>query len=119
MWCTYCLKELPVLEKIQQVIGKSRIEVVAVNIDRNRSDYVAMRRQLKNFQFTMTRDDRQTISNLYGANALPYLLMIGKDGRVAYLHKGYSEELLDGFVTEINELLDEPEVSSAPQAAGG
>lgn len=118
-WCTYCLKELPVLEKIQQVIGKSRIEVIAVNIDRDRGDYLAMRRQLKNFQFTMTRDDRQTISNLYGANALPYLLMIGKDGRIAYLHKGYSEELLDGFVTEINELLEEPEVSSAPQAASG
>jgi thiol-disulfide isomerase/thioredoxin len=70
-WCTYCLKELPVLEKIQQVVGKPRIEVIAVNIDRDRGDYLAMRRQLKNFQFTMTRDDRQVVANLYGAHALP------------------------------------------------
>jgi thiol-disulfide isomerase/thioredoxin len=118
-WCTYCLKELPVLEKIQQVVGKSRIEVIAVNIDRDRGDYLAMRRQLKNFQFTMTRDDRQAVANLYGAHALPYLLMIGKDGRVAHLYKGYSEEMLDSFVTEINALLDEPEESTATQAAGG
>jgi thiol-disulfide isomerase/thioredoxin len=118
-WCTYCLKELPVLEKVQQVVGKSRIEVVAVNIDRDRGDYLAMRRQLKNFQFTMTRDDRQAVAKLYGANALPFLLMISKDGRVAHLYKGYSEEMLDGFVDEINGLLDEPEESATTQAAGG
>jgi thiol-disulfide isomerase/thioredoxin len=112
-WCPYCLKELPVLEKIQQVIGKSRMEVIAVNIDRNRSDFLAMQRQLKNFQFTMARNEHQATIDLYGAHALPYLLMVSKEGRVAYLHKGYSEKLLDGFVTEINTLLDEPVVPAS------
>ena len=118
-WCPYCLKELPVLEKIQQVIGKSRIEVIAVNIDRNRSDFLAMRRQLKNFQFTMARDEHRAVADLYGANALPYLLMVSKAGRVAYLHEGYSEKLLDGFVAEINELLDEPVGLTSPPATEG
>ncbi len=118
-WCPYCLKELPVLEKVQQVIGKSRIEVIAVNIDRDRGAFLSMRRQLKNFQFTMARDEYHASADAYGADALPYLLMINKAGRVAHVYKGYSEELLDGFVTEINALLDEPEISTTSQAAGG
>lgn len=30
-WCPYCLKELPILENIQNLAGKDRIEVIAIN----------------------------------------------------------------------------------------
>ena len=118
-WCTYCLKELPVLEKIQRVLGKERIEVIAVNIDRNRSNFLAMRRQLRNFEFTMARDERQAVADQYGANLLPFLVMVDKSGHVAYVHTGYSEKQLDGFVEEINGLLDESGKSESARAAGG
>jgi thiol-disulfide isomerase/thioredoxin len=118
-WCTYCIQELPVLEKLQQVVGKSRIEVIAVNIDRNRSDFLAMRRQLKNFQFTMVRDEYRKAADLYVVDGLPFLLTVSKTGRVSYLHKGYSEKALNGFVAEINALLDEPEVGTTAPAVGG
>ena len=78
-----------------------------MNIDRNRSDFLAMQRQLKNFQITMVRGEHGAVADLYGAHALPYLLMVDKAGPIARTHKGYSEKLLDGFVTEINALLDE------------
>ena len=58
-WCGYCLKELPVLEKIQRVLGKDRIEVIAINIDKDRGDYLKMKRQLKKFELTMARDENQ------------------------------------------------------------
>src|SRR3954468_6422194 len=96
-WCGYCLKELPVLEKVQRVLGKDRIEVIAVNIDRDRNAFLKMRRQLRNFEFTMARDETHAAANQYGANLLPFLVMIDKTGRVAYVHTGYSEEQLDGF----------------------
>jgi len=118
-WCAYCLKELPVLEKVQRVLGKERIEVIAVNIDRNRSDFLAMRRQLRNFEFTMARDESHAAADQYGANLLPFLVMIDRTGRVAYVHTGYSEKQLDGFVDEINGLLDESAASEATRAAGG
>ena len=112
-------EELPALEKIQQVIGKSQVEVIAVNIDRNRSDFLAMQRQLKNFEFTMARDEHRAAADLYAVDGLPYLLMVNESGHTAYLHKGYSEKALDGFVAEINSLLDEPEVQTPAPAAGG
>lgn len=115
-WCTYCLKELPVLEKIQRVLGKDRIEVIAVNIDADRDAYLKMRRKLRNFEFTMARDEKKSAATAYGANALPFMVMIDKTGHVAYVHIGYSEEALDGFVEEINGLLDAPAANSV---AGG
>ncbi|MFI4970616.1 MAG: TlpA disulfide reductase family protein, partial [Lysobacterales bacterium] len=39
-WCGYCLKELPILENLQRRLGKARIEVVAINTDKNRVDYI-------------------------------------------------------------------------------
>ncbi|MGH8171923.1 MAG: TlpA family protein disulfide reductase [Rhodanobacteraceae bacterium] len=117
-WCTYCIKELPVLEKVQRVLGKDRIEVIAVNIDRNRSDFMKMRRQLRNFEFTMARDEAHTAAKEYGANLLPFLVMVDKTGHVAYVHTGYSEEQLDGFVEEINGLLDESAEAAARRAGG-
>jgi thiol-disulfide isomerase/thioredoxin len=107
-WCPFCLHELPVLEKIQRVIGKSQIEVIAINTDRNRSNYLSMRRQLKDFEFTMARDEHGDVFRSYAAKGLPYLLMVSKTGHVAYVHAGYSEKALNGFVDEVNSLLSEP-----------
>ena len=38
-WCPYCLKELPILENIQNVAGKQRVEVIAVNWKEDRETY--------------------------------------------------------------------------------
>jgi thiol-disulfide isomerase/thioredoxin len=115
-WCGYCLKELPVLEKIQRVLGKDRIEVIAINIDKNRGDYLKMKRQLKAFELTMARDENHTAADQYGANALPFLVMVDKSGRVAHTWKGYPESKLELIVEQINGLLDE---AAEAEAAGG
>ncbi|MET0230871.1 MAG: TlpA disulfide reductase family protein [Rhodanobacteraceae bacterium] len=115
-WCGYCIKELPVLEKIQRVLGKDRIEVIAINIDRDRGDYLRMKRQLRDFELTMARDEKHASADEYGANALPFLVMVDKSGRVAHTWKGYPETKLDLIVEQINGLLDEP---AEARAAGG
>jgi thiol-disulfide isomerase/thioredoxin len=107
-WCGYCLKELPILENLQRRLGKERIEVVAINIDKDRADYLAMRRRLKGFELTMTEDDRkQSVASAYGVSNLPHLVLIDKAGHLARVHVGYAESMLGGFVEEINTLLDE------------
>ena len=117
-WCGYCLKELPVLENLQRRVGKSRIVVVAINTDKDRAKYVAMRRRLKDFQLTMTADERGgEVARPYAVTGLPYIVMIDKAGRVAHVHVGYAEKALGGFVDEINALLEAPE--RAPAATGG
>jgi thiol-disulfide isomerase/thioredoxin len=115
-WCGWCLKELPVLEKIQRVIGKDRIQVIAVNIDKDRGDYLKMKRQLKDFEFKMARDENHTTADDYGVDGLPFLVMVDKSGRTAHTWKGYPSKKLDVIVEQINGLLDEP---AETKAAGG
>lgn len=107
-WCGYCLKELPILENMQRKLGKDRIAIVAINTDKERSDYLAMRRRMKDFTMTMTEDRRDgSIAKRYGVTSYPHLLMLDKQGLVAFTHHGYSEKSLPGIVEQINELLEE------------
>ncbi len=107
-WCGYCLKELPVLESVQRRLGKDKIAVVAINSDKDRSDYLAMRRRMKDFTMTMTEDRRDgSIAKRYGVTGYPHLVMVDKEGLVAFSHRGYSEKSLPKIVEEINTLLDE------------
>ncbi|MEZ5462506.1 MAG: TlpA disulfide reductase family protein [Dokdonella sp.] len=107
-WCGYCLKELPVLENVQRKLGPDRVAVVAINTDTDQDKYRAMRRKMKDFQLTMTVDrGNPDVSAAYGVSGLPHMLMIDKQGKVAFTHIGYSDEMLPRIVDEINELLEE------------
>jgi len=107
-WCGYCLKELPVLENVQRTLGADSIAVIAINTDKDYDKYRAMRRKMKDFELTMTEDRGDPdVSAAYGVSGLPHMLMIDKEGKVAFTHVGYSEQMLPQIVDEINELLEE------------
>jgi thiol-disulfide isomerase/thioredoxin len=107
-WCGQCLKELPILESVQRKAGKERVRIVAINSDKERSEYLAMRRRMRDFTMTMTEDraDR-SIADQYGVTGYPHMVMVDKEGLVAFTHRGYSEKSLGKIVDEINVLLDE------------
>jgi thiol-disulfide isomerase/thioredoxin len=107
-WCTYCLKELPVLENLQKRVGRDRLQVLAVNVDRDKSDYTRIRRKLKDFQLQVTRDEGGDLARAYAVSGLPHLMLIDKAGAVSRIHLGYSEKMLPDFVDEINALLEDP-----------
>lgn len=108
-WCSYCREELPLLENMQRRVGKDRITVVAVNTDKERKDYLALRRGMTDFELTMTADERTLgIAKEYDVTGLPHMLMIDKSGRVSAVHVGYSKQMLPRIVDEINALLDAP-----------
>jgi thiol-disulfide isomerase/thioredoxin len=111
-WCMYCLKELPVLENVQRRLGKSRVEVVAINVDEERGKYIAMRRRLKDFELDVTVDEKH-LAHEYGVKGLPHMVLVDKQGKVAFVHEGYSEKSLPQFVEQINGLLDAPADAAA------
>lgn len=113
-WCGYCRKELPVLEGIQKAAGKARIEVIAVNSREDRQTYRALLRRLRKFEFTMTGDSSGAVSDAYGVSSIPHMFLIGKDGTVAHVYRGYSEDDLPGIIDDLNALMAEP-----PSVAGG
>ena len=112
-WCPYCLKELPILENIQNRVGKDKIEVIALNWKEDRDTYRAVRRALKDLTLTLTSDGTGRIGDAYGVEAIPYMLMIGKDGRIDSVRRGYSEDDLGDIAADLNRLLNAPAASAA------
>ncbi|MBP6799269.1 MAG: TlpA family protein disulfide reductase [Luteimonas sp.] len=115
-WCGPCRKELPVLGRFQKTVGRDALEVVAINFKEPRRDYQEVVRRNRDMDLTWVHDAKGKTSAEYGVTALPNMFILGHDGKVAFTHRGYSEELLPEIIGEILGLLPE-EVKSRP--AGG
>jgi len=102
-WCGPCLKELPLLEGIQKA-GKGSVQVVAVNIE-DRARFRMLHDKLKSFALQITHDYDKSSREAYGVNGIPHMLIIGRDGRIQRVHRGYSEEGVDRIIGEINAAL--------------
>ncbi len=91
-WCPPCRRELPLLEKLQQIIGPKPLEIVAVSIDEGGRSVVEP--FLKRLNITRLRpylDPRGLIAKRVGQDAstpfilygMPISYVIDRHGRIA------------------------------------
>ena len=106
-WCGPCMRELPMLESLQRVAGKEKLQVVAVNIE-DRAVFRKVSQRLTSFQLTVAHDYGKRGSDAYGVNGIPHMVIIDRDGVILKVNRGYSEESLDGILAEINAALRSP-----------
>jgi len=101
-WCTYCLKELPILEGIQKVAGKAHnLQVIAVNTE-DRDVFRHVLRTLKTMTVSMAYDPEKIGQKAYGVSGIPHLVIIGRDGVIIRVYRGYGEETLNKITDDIN-----------------
>ncbi|MFG5410460.1 TlpA disulfide reductase family protein [Piscinibacter sakaiensis] len=105
-WCAPCRLELPQLEALQRAAG-DRMRVVAINIE-GRPEFKRAARALSELQLTVTHDYNKAIQRAYGVTSIPHLVVVGRDGRVRKVLKGYSEKQLDAILAQVNAALQEP-----------
>ncbi len=106
-WCGRCRAELPLLEKLQQGVGREHLDVIAVNFKESLRDYRTLRRNLK-YTMTMTHDGDGAIGETYGVRGIPHLVLIDRAGKIAYINVGFDSETTPVMLTEqFNELLNE------------
>jgi thiol-disulfide isomerase/thioredoxin len=103
-WCGYCLKELPVLENIQKAAGAEQIQVLAVNTE-PWDVFRQVRKGLKGLTMGLIYDPAKTGQKAYRVSGIPHMVIIGRDGRIIQVHRGYGESSLDAIVVNINNAL--------------
>jgi thiol-disulfide isomerase/thioredoxin len=118
-WCPACRKELPALGSVQKVAGVGQLQVLAVNYGENRQRYReivrVLRPGLQEAPIKLISDTQSYYGTEYGVKALPHMVLIGRDGRIAAVHEGYGESEIPLLVKEINQLLlATPDVPSGP-----
>lgn len=104
-WCSPCLKELPVLEKIQNKLGTDEIKVVAINFKESRKQFRFIKRKLSSLNLTLTHDKRGSIGKKFGVEAIPNLFIIGKNGKLVFHNVGYGDSSIAKIVAVLNEQL--------------
>lgn len=114
-WCPPCRRELPMLANVQSIVGREHMEVVAINVKESRRDFLKVIRANKDIELTYVHD-LGAVSDRYGVSGLPNMFIIDREGRVAHVHRGYSEAVFERFIEEILALLP-PEVLAKPATA--
>ncbi len=91
-WCRPCLKELPNIRDVHKEFGAKGFEVLSINMD---EDLAEARKFLTENAFpwkTYHSSDstalgfKSNIAKRLGINAIPFLVLIGADGKVAAVH---------------------------------
>lgn len=112
-WCGYCLKEMPILENLQRA-GKGNLQVIAVN-QQSRDEFRAIERQMRTaMTIKLTYDPDETGAAAYGVKGIPHLVIIGRDGKIVMVQRGYGEAALPGIVDAINLAIRTPAPAAAP-----
>ena len=99
-WCTFCLKELDILNGIQRA-ASDRVQVVTVNIE-SRMVFKKVSEALSPFEMLVLYDPDGKGRKAYDVRGVPHMVIIGKDGRIDTVKIGYGEKDLDSIVDSIN-----------------
>ena len=99
-WCAYCIKELPVLENLQRK-ASDRLQVIAINTEVD-DVYRKLVRAMAKMELRTSYDPDKTAASAYGVNGIPHLVIIGRDGKIQAVYRGYSESSLPAIVRDVN-----------------
>jgi len=112
-WCPYCLKELPILYNVQKA-AKGRLQIVAINTE-DQETFQALSRAMRTLDIRLTYDPEGTASKAFGVNGIPHMVIIGRDGKIVEVFRGYGESSLKPIVAAINVAIGAQTSEPAPQ----
>ena len=87
-FCNPCRESLPLLSGLQDRVWHSGVRIYSVNLD---TDPRRATRFLSRYpvNFPVVSDPSPISAEKYGLNALPTAFFIGRDGRIAGIHRGF------------------------------
>jgi peroxiredoxin len=119
-WCPSCRQEMAALANIQHSATRDKLVILAVNWKENSGKYHAILKALKDVDLTLLSDETGYFADQYGVKAIPHMIIIGRDGRIAAVHVGYGEGEIPSLVDEINGLWTQsPNQATALETTAG
>ncbi len=103
-WCAPCREELPELDRLYKKFNHEGFEVIAVSVDASESDVKNFLRKFP-VNFPVLLDKRGSVNDAYRVSGLPTGFLIGKNGIIQHVHRGFGKEFLPMYEKEIEEML--------------
>jgi cytochrome c biogenesis protein CcmG/thiol:disulfide interchange protein DsbE len=111
-WCGPCKESFPVMNDLQKKFADKGLVILAVNVDEKAE---AMTDFLKHnpASFTIVHDATKKLVGTANISSMPTSFVLGKDGKVAAIHKGFhGKDTVKQYEAEIEKLLS-TEVAAA------
>ena len=103
-WCGPCRQEMPQLNRLFEKYRASGFVLLGVNVDDDTSKAREVAAKL-GVTFPVLLDTDKTVSKLYDLTTMPSTVIIDRDGKVRYVHRGYLTGYEDNYEKQIRELL--------------
>jgi len=103
-WCGPCRQEMPHLDRLYQKYKSSGFVLLGVNVDDDARKAADVAAKL-GVTFPMLLDTDKAVSKLYDLSTMPSTVIIDRDGKVRYFHRGYLAGYEDNYDKQIRELL--------------
>lgn len=103
-WCAPCRLSFPWMNELQQMYGNKGLVVIAVNVDH---DHQPAEQFLKESPpgFKIVFDPDGRIASRYDIKDMPTTVLIGRDGKVHYVHSGFFPGKENQYLLHVNALL--------------
>jgi peroxiredoxin len=105
-WCGPCRQEMPHLSKLYEKYHASGFVLLGVNVDDDTKNALDVAAKL-GLKFPVSLDSDKKVSRLYDLTAMPSTVLIDRDGRVRYVHRGYKDGYENTYDQQIRGLLKE------------
>ena len=103
-WCGPCRQEMPQLDRLYQKYKASGFVLMGVNVDDDARKAADVAGKL-GVSFPVLLDTDKAVSKLYDLSTMPSTVIIDRDGKVRYVHRGYLTGYEDNYDKQIRELL--------------
>lgn len=80
-WCSYCARELPTLDNVQEMLGKEQFTVLPISVDKGGFVVAKKYMEEKSLNLPTYSDARDTVSKTLGTIGVPYSILINQEGR--------------------------------------
>ena len=105
-WCGPCRVEMPHLNKLHDKYKAGGFMVLGVNIDDDPRHGAATAARW-GLRFPVLLDTEKTVTRTYDLGAMPSTVLVDRDGRIRYLHRGYRDGMELEYERQIRDLVKE------------
>ncbi len=105
-WCGPCRQEMPIMDEIHAKYKDLGFTVLAVNVDEQSAEADRFLDAVP-VNFPVLYDSQSKVSELYGVDAMPYTVMIDRDGTRRFMHRGYQPGFEASYVQQVKQLVRE------------
>ena len=103
-WCGPCRQEMPHLNRLYEKYAASGFVLMSINVDDDTRNAAEVAAKL-GVKFPVLWDTDKKVSRLYDLATMPSTVLIDRDGKVRYVHRGYLNGYEDTYEKQVREML--------------